>query len=321
MWYHFAILLLPFCAGQVNLRDVNLLTFRKGLSTTGKRTSPVAQLVCSGSACGTDDEPAVVYCENVGRDDREVVSWKCTADLDSNVILGDVDVNCEGYRSSHDDLVLSGSCGLRYSLKYRNGHGKQQRAGTSNFHSASYHSASEDYGRRANTSGGGGGLLSFIVFLAAVAGIVLFMASRNGPPHQTSGYRRTGDFPSGGRPGYPPDSGPGYPGPGYGGGSPGYGGGGPGYGPSCGGSAPTAGWTPGFWSGMAGGGLLGYMMGNRPSYSSGVGRFGSGYGSGAGMGFGSPVNSGFSSGFSSGRSPASSGGTRTATAFGGTSMR
>lgn len=111
-------------AQKMQLKDVKSMTFYYDRWTTGKRTAPVLQLDCvGGDACSLSNYlPTVVQCQNVGMNGYEV-QWKCTAELDDNVRLGETTVVCEGYNSRDDKYVLQGSCSLEYKLyttrKYR----------------------------------------------------------------------------------------------------------------------------------------------------------------------------------------------------------
>eukprot|EP01013_Petalomonas_cantuscygni_P023625 TRINITY_DN45107_c0_g1_i1.p2 TRINITY_DN45107_c0_g1~~TRINITY_DN45107_c0_g1_i1.p2 ORF type:complete len:351 (-),score=34.73 TRINITY_DN45107_c0_g1_i1:307-1359(-) len=343
------VLLLFFAAvtGAVHkaipLREVSLLTFRKGLQTTARRSTPIPQISCEGSACNTPHEPPVVNCQNIGIDDHGIVSWRCVADIDARVSMGDIDVNCEGYDHPDDDRILAGSCGLRYSLRFRDagetGPGRAYGAGQygsnpagqfyhgSAAHAGSSHGDPGDGGYAYDPSGhafGGGRRASIgtmLVVLVIAAGLAIMCCGG----HQTYPAADTDE----GRP-RPHDDG------GYGGGGGGYGGGGGGgfgggYGgapPDCTGGRRSGGWFgsgyggPG-WGGAAGAGLLGYMLGSRGRSSYGYQR---GYGSAPGYQPSSWSSGGGAWGgggsSSSGRSgTGGSANVRSATAFGGTSRR
>eukprot|EP00802_Teleaulax_amphioxeia_P025766 Tamp_26682.p1 GENE.Tamp_26682~~Tamp_26682.p1 ORF type:complete len:179 (-),score=31.52 Tamp_26682:349-885(-) len=111
----------------VDLADVRALTFRRGQMTASRRVAAVPQLTCvKGGACAAHALD-VVQCTNVGEDDRGEVQWRCDADLDVNVKLGEINVNCEGWTSSDDHLKLRGSCALEYTLKYTSSQGAHDR--------------------------------------------------------------------------------------------------------------------------------------------------------------------------------------------------
>ena len=99
--------------------QVASLTFKSGKMTAGRRSAGVPQLSCTGgNACSSSYLVDVVQCHNTGEDDSGETQWKCEADLEDNVKLGDITVSCEGYSSRSDRLKLRGSCGLEYSLHY-----------------------------------------------------------------------------------------------------------------------------------------------------------------------------------------------------------
>jgi len=211
--------------------------------------------------------------------------WKCEADLDSRVRFGSVDVSCEGYDSSNDEYVLAGSCGLIYTLDYTDQHNDHDE-----FHS--YYAPSKS---------GGGFFNTILLLVFAVVFFIIFKQLCLTPSVYSTGTR-TGSHWGGG-------SGP------YGGGNGPYGGGngpnGPGCNPTYTQHAGSSG--DGWWSGLATGGLLGYMFG-RPRYG-GYGGYGGGYGGYGGYG-GAPFGGGYR------RSTfGSSGGTHRSTGFGGTSRR
>ncbi len=101
--------------------QIQVITLRQGGMTTGRRSSPVPQLQCvhEGTAgCMTRFLPTVVQCYNRGSNGFST-QWECkAAELDNSVKFGMIDVACEGFRDRNDPYVLSGSCGLRYTLDY-----------------------------------------------------------------------------------------------------------------------------------------------------------------------------------------------------------
>lgn len=103
---------------KVKLTDIETLILRDGEMTTGRRSSPVKQLSCSGEYCHA--RPQQVVCKNIGHDGQDV-TWQCTAEDMIQLKFGyDLDVQCEGYEYPDDPYVLVGSCGLSYSLKLKN---------------------------------------------------------------------------------------------------------------------------------------------------------------------------------------------------------
>lgn len=110
---------------SIHLSKVKTLTLHEGKMTTGRRSAPVPQLLCMGGAAKNEQQPHIVQCYNQGFDGREY-NWRCDAQLERHVRLGEVTVSCEGYRDKTDPEVLVGSCGLEYTLEYT-GIPKQQQ--------------------------------------------------------------------------------------------------------------------------------------------------------------------------------------------------
>ena len=107
-------------SSKILLQDIQVLTFRKGEWTTGRRTSPIKQLQCvGGTASDQAHQVSSVLCQNIGFDGRDVV-WDCKTDLKTNLKLGKSSVSCEGYTNPDDQYILNGSCGLKYELDYVN---------------------------------------------------------------------------------------------------------------------------------------------------------------------------------------------------------
>jgi len=97
------------------LNDIKELDLHKGAFTVSRRIPSIPQLECTGGSAKGDKEPSSIRCVNVGRSEPH---WRCEADVDTNVELGNVVVSCEGYSGPHDPYVLHGSCGLKYTLEY-----------------------------------------------------------------------------------------------------------------------------------------------------------------------------------------------------------
>lgn len=288
---------------RVLLEDVKVLTLQEGKFTKGRRSSPIPQLKCvGGSAYNSNFKPKVVQCKNMGFDGADF-QWRCEADMDSSVRFGALQVSCEGYDYPEDKYILAGSCGLEYELEYtEEGRERQQQQrygggggggtfGNSNFEYGGYH--------RMNTSDGMAGIFTMIVL-----GVIIYIFYRVcTSPGYTSPVV----------PGAGPDFGGGYPGGGYPGG---------GY-PPGGCPPPTYATYPGvapggggFWSGMATGGLLGYLMGRPRTYGYGYApTYTTPYVPSYGGGGGGSFRTG------GGGSSSSSGGSRTTAGFGGTSRR
>jgi len=233
----------------------------------------------------------------MGSDGRDI-QWRCEADMDSSYRFGAIRVSCEGYNHPDDPYVLRGSCGFEYELDYtEEGRQKQNQGnyGGGTFTGAGYYQNNYDDGYSTT-----GTIFSFLI-LGFIVYVLYSICS--GGSRQAYGGGGGGGYGGG------PDFGPGY------------GGGGP-YGGGCG---PTYVQPPvyqpgggGFWSGMATGGLLGYLW-NRP-------RAGYSYGYGApsmfgGGGYSRPYAGATTFGGGGGGVSASSGGSRTAAGFGGTTRR
>ena len=246
--------------GKVLLRDVQVLTLRHGQMTTGRRSSPVPQLNCIGGSAKGQFTPQVVQCYNRGWDGQDV-QWECKSDMDNLYRFGSIEVLCEGYDYPADPYILKGSCGLEYTLELtKEGQEKSHNYyGNSDSYSSSYSSYNSDYKKSSS-----GGLADLIVF-AAVCLVLYALYKTCIDTPQTMGdrqYSSTGNDYPGGHPGGAGgwnNPNPGAGGTGYGGYDRGYDNG------SCGAGAGArhrgTGGGGGFWSGMATGGLLGYMFG------------------------------------------------------------
>ncbi|XP_070382097.1 store-operated calcium entry-associated regulatory factor-like isoform X2 [Dermacentor albipictus] len=101
---------------KVRLKDVQVLTLRQGQYTTGRRSHPVPQLNCRGGSAGCQDQPSVVQCYNRGSDGRDA-QWECKAEMKKSQKFGLIQVTCEGYDYPQDEYILVGSCGLEYYLE------------------------------------------------------------------------------------------------------------------------------------------------------------------------------------------------------------
>ncbi|KAI8579887.1 hypothetical protein K450DRAFT_239560 [Umbelopsis ramanniana AG] len=106
-------------AKKVRLRDLTAITLHANKKTSARRSSPIPQLECIGGDACADFQPRVVQCSNAGFDGYDV-QWSCTAELPSNIEFGDIEVSCEGYDFPEDPFILVNSCGLEYSLYYKN---------------------------------------------------------------------------------------------------------------------------------------------------------------------------------------------------------
>jgi len=80
--------------------------------TSGRRSSPVPQLKCTGGTAGCwSFIPKVVQCTNRGSDGTDV-HWECKTDMDNAYRFGPISVSCEGYNYADDPYILKGSCGV-----------------------------------------------------------------------------------------------------------------------------------------------------------------------------------------------------------------
>lgn len=303
--------------GKVLLRDVQVLTLKSGQMTTGRRSSPVPQLKCIGGSAQGNFNPQAVQCYNRGFDGQDV-QWECKADMDNLYRFGSVEVVCEGYDYPDDPYILKGSCGLEYTLELtKEGQQRNQQGGGgySNSHSYNYNSKSS------NSSSGFGDLIVLGVICLVIYAMYKTCIDNGGQNMGDRQYSSTGsDYP--GSPGGGSGGGGGWSNPGHNQNRNDYG---TGYDDaSCGGARRRGtGGGGGFWTGMATGGLMGYMFGNRGN-GGGYGNrwynrpnYGGGWGTGGqGASFG-----GFSGGGGGGGVGGVSSGTRSASGFGGTRRR
>ena len=98
---------------RVRLEDVEVVTLTRGAFTTGRRSSPVAQLACVGGSGRGEEQPEIVQCYSDGR----AFQWECKADMENGLRFGQVEVVCEGFDYPDDPNILAGSCGLEYTLE------------------------------------------------------------------------------------------------------------------------------------------------------------------------------------------------------------
>ncbi|XP_033830665.1 store-operated calcium entry-associated regulatory factor [Periophthalmus magnuspinnatus] len=270
--------------GSVLLRDIQVLTLYRGRYTTGRRTSPVPQLQCVGGSAGCHAfTPEVVQCQNKGWDGVDV-QWECKTDMDNAYRFGRVEVSCEGYNHPSDPYVLTGSCGLEYTLeltdegrkKNQGGWGSQRGSSgfgdfagfaSSFFNGFSGHKSQSP--PRQSSSGGedSGGLLVVVLLLLIAFGLYkLFLSGNTGTQGPEPRETHHGSASAPPPPGFKPD----YTSTGYPEANPGYGFHSDytqGQYPYTGGRSTrnTGPGGGGFWTGMGTGGLLGYMFGRQRS--------------------------------------------------------
>ena len=114
---------------KVLLKDVKTIILTEGKFTTGRRSSPVAQLQCMGGTAGCKEgTPKTVQCTQSGFDGNDA-TWECKADLDNEYRFGKLEVTCEGYDYPEDPYILAGSCGLEYQLDYTSAKQNQNYGG------------------------------------------------------------------------------------------------------------------------------------------------------------------------------------------------
>lgn len=107
--------------GKVRLRDVQVLTLRAGKMTTGRRSQPIPQLNCVGGTAEGQYAPSIVQCYNQGSDGVDV-HWECKANMDNSYKFGSIEIICEGYDYPDDPYITRGSCGLEYTIDYTDDH-------------------------------------------------------------------------------------------------------------------------------------------------------------------------------------------------------
>jgi len=281
---------------KVRLTDVESLVFQAGRYTTARRSSPVPQVHCVGGRC--EYEPTSVICHNEGHDGTDV-NWRCTdPEMPSQFKFGPVAVNCEGYEYPDDPYVLKGSCGLEYSIVQNPNYVKPQtyqHPARDPYYEAEYEAPVSGrtgyYTPPSSRSSSVGTALMIIIVLLIGLLVCSKIANRNSGGGG-GGY--------GGDGGYPPQQPLPYNAGGFGSnsgsqhkpgpGSSAYAGSGGAFPSSV---QPNSNTGPGFWSGMAGGGLMGYLFGRRnqhTAYGPGYGgSYGSAYSYGAPPVYGAPA--------------------------------
>ncbi|CAH2301555.1 store-operated calcium entry-associated regulatory factor [Pelobates cultripes] len=245
---------------RVLLRDIQAITLYSDRYTNSRRTSPVPQLKCTGGSAGCKVMPQVVQCHNRGWDGIDV-QWECKVDMDNSYRFGKVEVNCEGFDYPEDPYVLSGSCGLEYTLEYTEEGWKRSNDGS---YSAGGHGSGFFQGHSKSwnspSSSDGSSAVVIVVILVLAYGVYKLFLSGPAMPQQPQpdeyGYGHQTHATAPPPPGYSPPP-PGFKSD-FTGSSAGYGGLG---GTSTFGSGGTQG--PGFWTGLGTGGVLGYLFGNR----------------------------------------------------------
>jgi len=252
--------------------DIKVITLSAGKQTTARRTHSVPQLKCVGGSAShrNDLYPSTVQCTNVGSDGTSV-QWKCEADLNKQVKFGVTTVSCEGYRDSSDPYVLKGSCGLEYTLDTA-GDYSYNKGGSNRYHQQNnYYDDSYTYDKSGSWFGS---LFTFAVIAFIAFGFLKVCCSGASSSYDRNSYAHPGASTSD----YSYNNGYNT---GYNGYNNGYN---TGYNNGYNGHQTAGGWTPGFWSGLTGGGAMGYMFGrnnnnNRQYYNQN--RYTPGYSSGS----------------------------------------
>jgi len=256
---------------SIHLGDVKVLTLYSGKFTKARRTRAIPQISCVGGSAAGRYDPEVIQCTNMGSDGTDY-QWKCDTDLPDDYRLGRISVSCEGYNNPQDPYILIGSCGVEYELDYTE-KGRKKVYGNNNY--------DRDYSN--NSSIDFTAIIAWIVVIVMFVFLVsLFCGSANTTYRSGSSGNYGGGSDGGPYPNYPP----------------------PPYGDyKNGASAPSSG--PGFWTGAATGGMLGYMFGNRNSRAT------SGWN----------THNSSSSSFHNSSSSSSPSSSRTSSGFGGTKRR
>jgi len=264
---------------SISLGDVKVLTLYSGKFTRARRTRAIPQISCVGGSAAGRYDPDVIQCTNMGSDGIDY-QWKCDTDLPDDYRLGRITVSCEGYNNPQDLNILIGSCGVEYELDYTEKGRKKV---------PEYNNYDRDYPNNNNNNNNSIDFTAIIAWIVVIVMFVflvsLFCGSAN-TTHSSSGSSGNYGGGSGGGP-YPN-----YPPPPYGD-------------DKNGASAPSTG--PGFWTGAATGGMLGYMFGNRNSRAT--------------SGWRTHNNSSFSSSSHSSSSSSSPSSSRTSSSYGGTKRR
>lgn len=263
------------------LSKVKSLTLKgHGAQTRHRRVPPIPQLRCVNAhpelrrlaESGVD----VMRCLNEGQPSyggAEDVAWSCAAVLAPEVALAETDVVCEGYDGPDDERVLRGSCGVEYTVRLT-------PLGEERYP----HLVAGSYD---DEDGWDWAAVAFALIFLAVLGTIIYGAytawtgnQRQPPRRRTTAPRNNNN--RGGRPpgpGWDPNFGGGWndndddtdPPPPYPGTGGSHSGGsrakrssaGSRSSSSRGNNNDSAGWRPGFWSGLGTGGLAGYAAGRR----------------------------------------------------------
>jgi hypothetical protein len=213
---------------SILLEDVSALTFYSGQQTSSRRSHPIPQLRCVGSECNSAAIPSVVQCKNSGSSGNGNVQWECKAELPEGYRFGRVNVNCEGYNNPNDRYVLRGSCGLEFSLISSGGSGSSWG---SSGHQQQYPNTFPSSHYTPLTKG----ISSTVVFFILIA-LGAWLCFFRRPHHYSNVGARRGGWRPFGFNSNPQDQ--------------------------CADTTSNNN-RPGFWTGMLGGGAMGYLFGRR----------------------------------------------------------
>eukprot|EP01095_Lingulamoeba_sp_RSL-Kostka_P016702 TRINITY_DN826_c0_g1_i2.p1 TRINITY_DN826_c0_g1~~TRINITY_DN826_c0_g1_i2.p1 ORF type:complete len:267 (-),score=88.74 TRINITY_DN826_c0_g1_i2:535-1314(-) len=153
---------------KILLKDVQVLTLHNGKMTTGRRSSPVAQINCLGSYC--QYAPETLQCYNKGFDGSDF-QWECKGDMSDDYKFGQLSVSCEGFDYPEDPYILAGSCGVEFVLQQTKA-GKERENENSNgreSYQTNYHGYNTGNDRYGSSS------TSTTIFTLVVIGIIIFV--------------------------------------------------------------------------------------------------------------------------------------------------
>lgn len=175
---------------RVLLTNVESLLFQPNQLTTGRRSSPVEQMHCSGWNC--HNGPNSIMCKNEGMSDKDVV-WKCTGQgLTPGYVMKGATVSCEGYANPNDPYILRGSCGVTYTVDKDYSYHEPVTISTTTTSSHYDPYAYHHYNRDAN-------VWDFLVFFFVVALLVGFLLligySSTNAPATVHHYDRYDNYP------------------------------------------------------------------------------------------------------------------------------
>jgi hypothetical protein len=101
---------------RVLLKDVSVLTLQAGKLTTGRRSTPIQQLLCQNcDDAASKNVVSTIQCKNAGFDGKDV-NWRCETSIDKRYSLQKTEVSCEGHLYPEDPHILVGSCAVKYWL-------------------------------------------------------------------------------------------------------------------------------------------------------------------------------------------------------------